>query len=276
MGRRLRNTTTIAVIGASGTAATRVAARLKARDVAVVEVSRTHGVDLLSGQGLLRALEGVDVVIDVSSPPPADRWSTIGDALARASRNVVGACAAQEIQRLVVSTIAGIEGPAFDGLPYYEAKRAAKDIVLDSHVPATIVKSTQWFEFATHSTAMGFDEDEVVVQDWLIPADCRRYRRRRARRGALGQTHAPRTITGPHPMRLPELTSRLLARQGDGRRVRAVQPANAAFAAGALLPPDQAIVVGPDAGAWLRTLTPESTDGRIRATSRNAPDYSKV
>ncbi len=137
----MRNTTTIAVIGATGTAGTRVVARLRARGVAVVEVSRTHGVDLLSGQGLLRALECVDVVIDVSDPVPSDRWSAIGDALARASRNVVGACAAQEIQRLVVSTIAGIEDPAFNGLPYYEAKRAAKDIVLDSHVPTTIVNS---------------------------------------------------------------------------------------------------------------------------------------
>lgn len=271
----MRKTTTVAVIGATGTAGTRVVARLKARDVAVVEVSRTHGIDLLSGQGLVRALEGVDVVIDVSNPLPADRWSSIGDAVARAARNVVGACAAQEIHRLVVSTIAGIEDPVFDGLPFYEAKRAAKDIVLDSHLPAAIVKSTQWFEFATHPAAVTFDEDEVTVQDWLIQPIAADTVADVLVEAALGQTHGPRTIAGPHPMRLPELTARLLARQGDDRRVRAVRPAVAALAAGALLPPGQATVVGPDAGTWLHSLAPG--DGNTKeATTRNAPDYSNV
>jgi hypothetical protein len=83
-------------------------------------------VDLVSGQGLSRALEGVDVAIDVSNPAPADRWSDISQTLAAATRNVVGACAAQEIQRLVVATIAGIDDPMFDGFPYYEAKRVAR------------------------------------------------------------------------------------------------------------------------------------------------------
>ncbi len=273
----MRNTTTIAVIGATGTAGTRVVARLRARGVAVVEVSRTHGVDLLSGQGLLRALEGVDVVIDVSDPAPSDRWSSVGDALARACRNVVGACAAQEIRRLVVSTIAGIEDPAFNGVAYYEAKRAAKDIVLDSHVPATIVNSTHWYEFATHPAAVSFDEDEVVVEDWLVQPIAADTVADVLVEAALGQTHAPRTITGPHPMRLPELTSRLLARRGDARRVRAAQPAHAAFATGALLAPDQATIVGPDADAWLRTLVPVSADGHgERTPRRNAPDCSKV
>src|SRR5262249_25022922 len=146
-GRWVRSLTTVGVIGATGTAGSRVVARLKARDVAIVEISRAHGVDLVTGRGLFRALSGVDVVIDVSNPMPPDRWSTITQTLATATRNVVGTCAAQDIQRLVVATIAGIEDPAFDGFPYYEAKRAAKELLLDGPVPATIVKSTQWYEF---------------------------------------------------------------------------------------------------------------------------------
>jgi len=137
---------TIAVIGATGTAGSRVVARLKARDVAVVEISRRHGVDVVSGRGLFEALAGVDVVIDVSNPLP-DR-SGITQTVATATRNVVGACAARDVRRLVVSTVAGVEDSVFDGFRYYEAKRAAKAIILDGPVPATIVKSTQWYEFA--------------------------------------------------------------------------------------------------------------------------------
>ena len=161
----MRSLTTIAVIGATGTAGSRVVARLKARGVAVVEISRAHGVDVISGRGLFEALAGVDVVIDVSNPMPTDGQSGITETVTTATRNIVGACAAREIQRLVVLTIAGIEDPVFDGFPYYEAKRAAKEIVLDSPVPATIVKSTQWYEFASNPAAVTSHDGEVVVQD---------------------------------------------------------------------------------------------------------------
>jgi uncharacterized protein YbjT (DUF2867 family) len=255
----VRSLNTIAVIGATGTAGSRVVARLKARGVAVVEISRAHGVDLISGQGLSRALEGADVVIDVSNPVPADRWSDISQTLAEATRNIVGACAAHDIQRLVLSTIAGIDDPIFDGFPYYEAKRVAKEMVLESPVPATIVKSTQWYEFATNPVAVTCNDHEVTVEDWLIQPIAADSVADVLVEAALGQTHMPRTVTGPHAMRLPDLTSKLLARQGDGRRVRAVRPELTALAAGALLASNGARVIGPDIDTWLHTLIP--TDG---------------
>ncbi|MEE2852186.1 MAG: NAD(P)H-binding protein [Actinomycetota bacterium] len=253
--------TTIAVIGATGTAGTRIVARLRSRDVAVVEISREHGVDLFDGPGLSRALKDVDVAIDVSNPVPPDGRSDIGQTLAAASHNIVGACAAQEVQRLVVSTIAGIEDPVFDGFAYYEAKRRAKDIMLDGPVPTTIVRSTQWFEFATNDDAVTCNSDEVIVEDWLIQPVAADTVADVMVEAALGQLHAPRTITGPDAIRLPDLTSKLLAQQGDSRQVRTVQPAVAALGAGALLAPGQAVVVGPGVDTWLQTLAPPGTNG---------------
>ncbi|MGZ4513706.1 MAG: SDR family oxidoreductase [Mycobacterium sp.] len=253
----MRLLTTIAVIGATGTAGSRVVARLKARDVAVVEVSRARGVDLLSGEGLYRAFKGVDIAIDVSNPVPDDGQPTITRALATASRNVMGVCAAREVQRLVMSTMAGIDDPVFDGLPHFEAKRAAKEILLDGPVPTTVVKSTPWYESATGPAGpVDCDGDEVIVEDWLIQPIAADTVADVLVETALGQTRTPRTITGPDAIRLPELTSKVLARQGDSRRVRSVQPAVPALAAGALLAPDHAIVLGPDVETWLRTLAP--------------------
>jgi uncharacterized protein YbjT (DUF2867 family) len=263
--------TTIAVIGATGTAGSRVVARLRARDVAVVEISRAHGVDLISGHGLSQALAGVDVAIDVSNPVPGDRSSDIGQTLATATRNVLGACAAQEIQRLVVLTIAGIDDPTFDGFPYYEAKRVAKEMVLDSPVPATIVKSTQWYEFATNPAAVTCNDDEVTVEDWLIQPIAADSVADVLVEAALRQTHMPRTITGPQAMRLPDLTSKLLARQGDGRHVRAVQPEFPPLAAGALLASDGAMVIGPDIDTWLYTMAPAGADGGPVADESKQP-----
>lgn len=256
--RKESATTTVAVLGATGTAGSRVTARLKGRGVAVIEAARAHGVDLISGCGLAEALEGVDVVIDVSNPTPSDEYSDIADTLATASHNLVGACASQEVHRLVVLTVAGIEDPTLDGFPYYAGKRAAKEIVLDGPVPATLVKSTQWHEFATNPAAVSCDGDDVLVEDWLIQPIAADTVADVLVEAALGQIRTPRTITGPQDIRLPELTSKLLASQGDGRRVRTVQPALTALARGALLAPNNATVLGPDIETWLATV---ATDG---------------
>lgn len=233
----------------------------------MVEVSRAHGVDLITGEGLPEALNGVDVAIDVSNPAPLD-GSDIADTLATAARNIVGACIAGEVQRLVASTMACIDDPVFDGLGFYEAKRTVKEIFLDGPVPTTIVKSTQWYEFATNPHAVTCSNGEVVVEDWLIQPIAADTVADVLVEAALGQTHKPHTITGPHPIRLPELTTKLLVQQGDSRSVRTVQPAVNGLSAGALLASDHAIVVGPDVDTWLRTLAPASTNGHADGSVR--------
>ncbi|OBB87808.1 SDR family oxidoreductase [Mycobacterium sp. 852002-30065_SCH5024008] len=278
----MRRLTTIAVIGATGTAGSRVVDRLKARDVAVVEISRAHGVDLLDGASLYRALNGVDVAIDVSNPV-ADDGPDIAQTLATASRNVMGVCAARGVQRLVVSTMAGIDDPVFDGLGYFEAKRAAKEILLDGPVPTTVVKSTPWYESATGPAGpVSCDGDEVIVEDWLVQPIAADTVADVLVEAALGQTHTPRIITGPDTIRLPELTSKVLARQGDSRTVRAVQPRVPALATGALLACERAVVVGPGVESWLSSLPPASTDGHAKDGADNPdasvhrPDFSRV
>ena len=64
-----------------------------------------------------------------------------------------------------------------------------------------------------------------------------------------------------------ELTSKLLALQGDRRHVRAAKPALTALAVGALLAPDDAVVLGPDVDSWLATLAP------VGPSSSQSPDY---
>jgi len=256
--------TTVAVIGSTGTAGSRVIARLRGRGVGVGEISRVNGVDLITGYGLAEALRGVDIVIDVSDPMPDDDESDLIDTVITATQNLVGACASQGVDRLVVSTIVGIENPDFDGYPYFEAKRAAEEIILAGPIPATIVKSTQWHESATHPGAVVHNDGEVVVQDWLIQPIAADTVADVLVEAALGQTRTPRVITGPQVIRLPDLASKALAAQGDARRVRAAQPALTPLDVGALLAPDHAVVLGPDVDTWLDTV---ATDGRGSAAA---------
>ena len=245
----------VAVMGATGTAGSRVVRRFEARNVPVVEVSRSRGIDLVSGEGLAAALVGVDVVVDASNAFPTDESMELVETLTTATRNVVEACVTRGVARLVFLSIAGIENPVFDDFPYYVAKRKQEEIVGNSNLDATILKTTQWHEFATNPAAVTFYDDEVLVQDWLlqpVAADT-------VADVLVGEALSPSSenllsITGPEKIRLPELTGRMLEALGDSRPVRSTEPPLAALSDGVLLAPEDARVVGPDVEIWLGSL----------------------
>ena len=60
----------IAVAGATGNIGARTASFLEREGHEVIRISRPLGVDLITGEGLDAALEGVDVVVDAISSPP--------------------------------------------------------------------------------------------------------------------------------------------------------------------------------------------------------------
>jgi hypothetical protein len=62
----------IAVAGATGRAGRHVVDILESRDYDAVPISRTHGVEVITGEGLDEALTGVDAIIDVSTGPTPD------------------------------------------------------------------------------------------------------------------------------------------------------------------------------------------------------------
>ena len=253
------------MVGATGTAGSRVVAWLRNRNVHVVEVARSRGADLVTGEGLVDALDGVTVVVDASNPrPPADGLS-LHEAVTAAARNLVGACAAQGVARLVLLSIAGIDDPALDGFPYYVAKRAQEEIVGSSPLRGTVLRTTQWHEFATNPSAVTRTAEEVLVQDWLIqPVAVDAVAEVLAGLALSGSAKPARTVAGPEVVRLPDLTRRLLEHRGDPRRVRPVPPVVAALGEGALLAPADATILGPTVDGWLDTLErrrPRRTDG---------------
>ncbi|TFD12960.1 nucleoside-diphosphate sugar epimerase [Cryobacterium sp. TMT1-2-2] len=245
----------IAVLGATGTAGTRTVNLLAKKGISVVEVSRSAGVDLISGKGLSDALRGVDVVIDASNTFPQDAMMGLHEALTTATQNVVKNCVTQRVGHLVFLSIAGVEDPVFDDFPYYAAKRAQEEIVAAGPIQSTIVKSTQWYEFATNPSAVSFLDSEVLVQDWLIqPIAADAVAKVLVDTALNAPGSVVKTITGPERIRLPELTSRVLARSGDSRPVRSASPSLNALSEGVLLAPTEATILGPDINTWLASL----------------------
>ena len=260
----------VAVIGATGNVGARAAVKFRHSGAELVEISRSHGVDLISGDGLPDALAGVDAAIDASavarpqggagSRPSGDESTELHQALTAATRNVVDACSRHHVEHLVFLSIASIEKPAFDDFPYYVAKRAQERIVATSEVPSTTVKATQFHEFAANPVAVTAREDEVLVEDWLMQPVSAASVADVLVETALGNEVAPmKTIAGPEVSGLPELAAKLLAHHGDRRPVRALPSQLAAFGAGALVAPDDAAIIGPDIDSWLLTGNARST-----------------
>ncbi|HXJ24298.1 MAG TPA: NAD-dependent epimerase/dehydratase family protein, partial [Streptosporangiaceae bacterium] len=63
----------IAVAGATGRVGRHVVDVLNEGGHDVVAISRSNGVDVITGEGLAAALEGVEVVIDTSTGPSAEQ-----------------------------------------------------------------------------------------------------------------------------------------------------------------------------------------------------------
>ena len=144
--------TTIAVLGATGTAGRPLTEALRRRDHAVRAISRSapeFPADLDTGRGLAAALEGCEVAFDVSNAPPR-AGRTI---LPQRARRLADAAASAGVSHLVCLSIAGIDYVPFG---YYRGKLEQEAVVRDGPTPWTIVRCTQFHELLAGAfTAMG-------------------------------------------------------------------------------------------------------------------------
>src|ERR671911_2305808 len=103
----MQRSTKIAVAGATGRVGRHVVDILESRGHDVVRISRSHGIDLITGEGLDQALSGVETIIDVSTGPSPDQQAAT-EFFTTATRNLQEAGERAGVRRLVVVSIIGI------------------------------------------------------------------------------------------------------------------------------------------------------------------------
>ncbi len=135
----------IAVVGATGRIGRLVHEALEYGSHTVVPISRSWGVDVLTGEGLCVALEGVDVVVDVTNSTATDSGTTV-DFFSRATQQLLTAEWSAGVGHHVVLSIAGVW--KVRGNAHYEGKRAQETTVTEGDTPYTIVPATQFHDFA--------------------------------------------------------------------------------------------------------------------------------
>lgn len=244
----------IAIAGATGSIGKLIVEEAEKKDLDVVALSRSTGADLLTGEGLREKLTGVDAVIDASQvgdPTADDPVSPI----LRGAQNLLDAAGSANVGRLVMLSINGVQDAGLQNFPFYDARARQEKLVLDSRLTSTIVRSSQWFEFALNPAAVSVADHEVTSQDWYIQPAAAASVARYLVEAALGE-HGDGVVTvcGPDAMRLPALTEAVLAHRDDARPVEIQEPPLVGLGDGTLLAPAGADLVGPTLDQWLDDL----------------------
>jgi uncharacterized protein YbjT (DUF2867 family) len=134
----------IVVIGGTGLIGSKVVARLQAKGHAVIAASPNTGINTLTGEGLAEALAGADVVVDLANSPSFED-SAVMEFFQRAGGNLLAAEKKAGVKQHVALSIVGVDLMQDSG--YMRAKLVQENLIRQSGIPYTIVRSTQFLEF---------------------------------------------------------------------------------------------------------------------------------
>jgi uncharacterized protein YbjT (DUF2867 family) len=241
----------IAVAGGTGTVGRFVVRAVRERGHEAVVLTRSSGVDLMGGEGLAAALDGADAVVDVTSTGSASARESVRF-FGTVTRNLLAVERAAGVRHHVALSIVGAAAVAKG---YYAGKKAQEDLVTAADVGWSLLRTTQFHEFAAQVLARTSLGPVTVVPTMRSQPVAAAEVGEALAEIALG---APRGIEdelgGPREENVADMARRYLAATGQRRRVLQVPLPGAwgrSMRDGSLLP-------GPDArrgsqtfAAWL-------------------------
>jgi uncharacterized protein YbjT (DUF2867 family) len=259
----------IVVIGGSGRIGEKLVFNLRQDDFRVLEASPTFGVDTISGFGLDQALEGAQVVVDVSNSPSLDGAAALRFFEA-SGRRLLAAARAAGVRHHVALSIVGTD--RLQGSAYFRAKKLQEDLVKASGLPFSILRSTQFFEFIAGVVQDGPAEHVAISPARVQPISGLDVAEALADLATGDPLNGTVEVAGPECFWLPGLAAEVLTAYEDGRQVVA-DPLAPYFGAiledGSLLPGPGARIAALRFEDWLRaSLQPYA--GRVQPQSIGA------
>ena len=237
------------VIFGTGLIGSQVASKLTEPGHDVAALGRGDGIDTTTGKGVAEAVEGADVVVDLTNSPS---WKD-DDVLAffrESTNHLLAAEEAAGVRHHVVLSIVGADRLPDSG--YMRAKVAQEDLVKSGPIPYSIVRSTQFFEFIAGIADAGTVGDTVhATPAHLQPIASHDVVTRVAEVAVGAPLGGTVEIAGPEPLGIDALVRRLFASTGDQRTVT-TDPDAGYF--GAKLD-DAAITPTPGANTWIAPTT---------------------
>ena len=148
----------IVIIGGTGLIGSKLTNKLRQLDHEVIAAAPNTGVNTITGEGLAEALKGAEVVVDVANSPNFEDKAVL-EFFETSGHNLLAAEAAAGVKHHVALSIVGAEKLPDSG--YLRAKVAQEALIKKSGIPYTILRSTQFFEFAA-AIAQGATIDRTV------------------------------------------------------------------------------------------------------------------
>ena len=262
----------IAVAGATGRVGSHVVDVLQERGHDVVPISRSDGVDVVTGNGLAEALAGVELVIDAASgASPEEQAAT--EFFTAATRNLQEMGVRAGVQRIVVVSIIGVDRFTSG---YGAAKQAHERAMLTGPIPVGIVRAAQFHELVSQLIDWGGQGRVRYLPNMRTQLVAARAVAETLADVATEQESAVNgtaflEIAGPREENLVEVARLLIARRRDALEIEATSdpadPNSALYESGALLPGPDAILAGPTFEDWLEAnaATSELVDDREEA-----------
>jgi uncharacterized protein YbjT (DUF2867 family) len=215
----MNNKMKIVVIGGTGLIGTKLVNNLRQRGHEVVAASPSSGVNTFTGEGVAEALKGAQVVVDVANAPSWEDKAVL-EFFETAGRHLLAAEADTGVRHHVALSIVGADRLPASG--YLRAKVAQENLIKASGIPFTIVRSTQFFEFAKGIVQSATEGQMVRLSPALFQPIAADDVAAALTDVALAEPlNATIEIAGPEPIRMDEFARRFLSATRDSRKVTA-------------------------------------------------------
>jgi uncharacterized protein YbjT (DUF2867 family) len=242
----------IAIAGGTGTVGRYVVEAAREAGHTTRVLSRSAGVDLVSGSGLAEALAGADAIVDAANintmrAKPATKF------FRTTTRALQDRGVAAGVTRLLTISIVNIDRVQANG--YYRAKLAQEAAALEGPVPSTILRATQFHEFPAQVMERARFGPVVLVPHMRVQTVAAR---------SVGQTAIELLalppeqtivdVAGPGVADVVDLARQVIRRTGSGAKVLPVAiPGRWGrwMRDGSLTPGPGARIVGPSFEEWL-------------------------
>src|SRR5437868_12836283 len=213
----MNNKMKIVVIGGTGLIGTKLVNDLRQCGHEVVAASPSSGVNAFTGEGLAEALTGAQVVVDVANAPSWEDKAVL-EFFQTAWRNLLAAEAAAGVRYHVALSIVGTDRLPASG--YLRAKVAQENLIKAAGIPFTIVRSTQFFEFAKGLIQSATEGQTVRLSPALFqPIAADDVTAALTDVAVAKPVNGTIEIAGPEPIRMDEFARRFLSATRDPRKV---------------------------------------------------------
>lgn len=242
----------IVVIGGTGLIGSKVSKKLTARGHRAVVASSRSGVNTITGEGLTGVLEDADVVLDVSNSP-SFAAADVMTFFTAATTNIAAEARKAGVGHYVALSVVGADRMIDSG--YQRAKVMQEKLIVESGIPYSIVRATQFFEFVESIAEAAAIGDQVRLSSARIqPIAADDVATVVARTVVQAPLNTIVEVAGPEAFALDDLVRISFSRSGDPRTV--IVDAEATYfgqklTETMLLPKDDAVTTETRYDQWL-------------------------